>query len=604
MDLAFPVPDTGDSTASLAQRALALRRRDPAAARLLAERAVAAAALSGDKRTAHRAAAALGAVLAATPAEAARGRELLSAALAGCGAPGDERMRAEVLNELAASHLATFEHDSAIALAREGAAAGRAAGAADEEARGLRLAGAALAGKGEFVDALTTLLQAVAVHESIVSGAAEGMDEEARWERGELFGRIAIVYSNMDQFEQALAYYRVALEAFGEAHPRDAARTLYRMGIAAQELGDRAATEEFYRGSFALYEREGDRAGAAIGLLGMAKVMADRREWGEAERTVTRALAVFRADPAYEAFLADALWLLSDLHLQTGRAASALELLHEALPLYARTARPAAHEAHLQHRLSRACAALGRFEEALLHHERFHELRVKHLEEQASARMAAMMVRFDTERAVRDREIHRLRTIELEREVAERKEAEAALARARGELEEINRELHALTIRDPLTGAFNRRYLGQRLADALALAVRGVQPLGVMICDIDDFKRINDTFSHAVGDEVLRAVAGVLMRSVRQSDVVARFGGEEFVVLFPAATLRQAAAASEKVCRLVREVDWNAVHPGLAVTLSAGVAAAGRASTADALLAEADRRLYAAKRAGKDRVVA
>jgi diguanylate cyclase (GGDEF)-like protein len=228
---------------------------------------------------------------------------------------------------------------------------------------------------------------------------------------------------------------------------------------------------------------------------------------------------------------------------------------------------------------------------------------VRHLEEQANTRMAAMMVQFDTERAVKDREIHRLRTIELEREIAERKEAQAALARAHAELEARNRELHALTIRDPLTGVFNRRYLDQRLEDAIPLAVRGIQPLSVLMCDLDDFKRVNDTFSHAVGDEVLREVAAILRQHVRQSDVVARLGGEEFVVLFPATRLEQARAAAEKVCMLVREHAWEALQPGLTMTVSVGVAEASGPTTPEQFLATADARLYEAKRLGRDCVV-
>jgi diguanylate cyclase (GGDEF)-like protein len=303
-------------------------------------------------------------------------------------------------------------------------------------------------------------------------------------------------------------------------------------------------------------------------------------------------------------YYADAVWVLGDVHVHHGRHADALACFDEAHGLFLRTGRPAAHLAQLHRRFSRVYAAMGRFEEALGHHERFHLLRVQHLQEQANAKMAATMVQFDTERALQEREIHRLRSIELEREIAERREAEAALARAQAELEATNRELHALTIRDPLTGAFNRRYLDQRLAEALPLATRGVQPLSVMICDVDDFKRVNDTCSHAVGDEVLRTIAGILRQHVRQSDVVARFGGEEFVVLFPATTLEQAAVAGEKVCRLVREYPWPTIHPGLAVTISAGVAAAEGHPTSETLIAAADGRLYEAKRRGKDRVVA
>jgi two-component system cell cycle response regulator len=124
-----------------------------------------------------------------------------------------------------------------------------------------------------------------------------------------------------------------------------------------------------------------------------------------------------------------------------------------------------------------------------------------------------------------------------------------------------------------------------------------------MHCDVDDFKRINDTFSHAAGDDVLRAIAGILRQHVRQSDIVARFGGEEFVVLFPFATLRQATAAAEKLCALVREHAWSDIHPALAVTLSAGVAEAHGQPGHEALLAAADGRLYQAKRSGKNCVV-
>jgi diguanylate cyclase (GGDEF)-like protein len=103
---------------------------------------------------------------------------------------------------------------------------------------------------------------------------------------------------------------------------------------------------------------------------------------------------------------------------------------------------------------------------------------------------------------------------------------------------------------------------------------------------------------------VLCAVAAVLRQHVRQSDVVARFGGEEFVVLYPATTLEQAAAASEKLCALVREWAWPTLGKGLAVTISAGVAAAGGQPTHEKLLSAADAKLYEAKRLGKDRVAA
>jgi diguanylate cyclase (GGDEF)-like protein len=512
--------------------------------------------------------------------------------------------RCAQLTELAASRVVAFDYAAAVSHAREAAELARSLGLRREESRALLQLGIALTGTGQFADALDALLRALELHEALAAERPGDSDGEARWERGELFGRIAIVYSNLGQGEQALSYYRVALESFGGAHPLHAARTLYRMGIAATEiLGDGTRGEEYYRASLRIYEECGNREGVGLALIGLAGSLLGRGARDEAERTIRQALAALETEPAYVSYYADALWVLSDVLVRGERYADALASLERAHPIFLQTNRPAAHLSELHHRLSNVHAALGGYAEALRHHRRYHELQVEHLQGAADAKMAALMVQFDTAQALKDREIHRLRSIELEREVAERKEAEAALSRAQAELEERNRELHALTIRDPLTGAFNRRYLDQRLAEALPLAVRGIQPLGVMICDLDDFKRINDTFSHAVGDDVLRTVAALLRQHVRQSDVVARFGGEEFVVLFPATTLEQATAASEKVCALVREYGWEGLQAGLRVTISAGVAAATGQPTPEKLLSDADARLYEAKRLGKDRVV-
>jgi len=602
MEIAAPTLPSRADPAALCDRALALRHRDPAAAVQLAERAAALARDCGDEGVHRRARATLGACLGEVAAQLPRARDLLRGVLAACEAAADDALRCEVLNELAAVSIALYEMDDAANRAGAALELARGVGRRHEEARALRLLGTALTYLGEYGAALSTLLQALELHEALVPVTAAELADEQRWERGELFGRIAVVYSNMDQFQRALEYYTVALDTLGDRDPLLTARTLYRMGIADDEMNDVERGEAHYRACMELYQRAGDEPGAALGGMGLAKILLRRGEGEAAEALVRRALDVLGGD-AHLGYYADAVWVMGDVHMHHGRHAEALAAYQEAQALFRRTARPSSHEAHLQRRISRAYAALGRFDEALAHHERFHEFRVRQLEEQSNARVAAMMVQFDTERAMKDREIHRLRTIELEREIAERKEAEAALARAQAELEERNRELHALTIRDPLTGAFNRRYLDQRLAEAMPLAVRGLQPLGVMLCDVDDFKRVNDTFSHAVGDAVLREIAGILCRHVRQSDVVARWGGEEFVVLFPATTLEQAVAAAEKVCALVRGHSWDALQPGLRVTISAGVAAAAGHATPEALLADADARLYEAKARGKDCVV-
>ncbi|HEU0012340.1 MAG TPA: diguanylate cyclase [Longimicrobium sp.] len=599
---AAPAPPA-ETVASLCARALALRHREPGAAVELAECAVAAADALGDAGERRRARGALGGCLSLVPDEVLRARDMLHAVVRECQEAGDDALRCQALNELAANHVVPQEHAQAAHHARAALELARALGDRREEARALRLLGTARAGTGEFVPALEDLLAALAAHDA-AADAGGALDDAARWERATLFGRIAVVYSNMGQPEQAISYYQVSRDTFGERYPAQAAQTLYRMGIAAEELGDLDRAEAFHHESVRRNEALGEQEERALGMLGLCTVANLRGQWRDARAMLEEVMRVLGASPVHRSYYSDALWAMADAEFGLGRPAEALDCLRRALPVFEDARRPAAHRAHLHQRFSRIHRALGEMEQALDHFERFHELMMRHLQEQADSRMSEMMARFDTERALKDAEISRLRSVELEREIAERRQVEAALARAKEELEATNRELHALTIRDPLTGLFNRRHLDERFAEAFALARRGAMPLSVMICDLDDFKRINDTYSHGVGDEVLRAVAGILRRNVRQSDLVARVGGEEFVVLFPATTLEQAAAACEKLREQVAAHPWSDIRPGLAVTLSIGLAAAGEHATHEKLLSDADRNLYHAKRQGKNRVVA
>jgi diguanylate cyclase (GGDEF)-like protein len=169
----------------------------------------------------------------------------------------------------------------------------------------------------------------------------------------------------------------------------------------------------------------------------------------------------------------------------------------------------------------------------------------------------------------------------------------------------LREALREQSVRDGLTGLFNRRYLEATLDRELARAARAGTPLAVVMADIDHFKRINDTLGHDAGDDVLRAIARKLLGSVRASDIVCRYGGEEFVVLMPDASAEAAVARAERLRASLAELDppqgAGKVLPR--VTVSAGVAAyPDHAGSGAALIALADEALYAAKRNGRDQV--
>jgi diguanylate cyclase (GGDEF)-like protein/PAS domain S-box-containing protein len=181
--------------------------------------------------------------------------------------------------------------------------------------------------------------------------------------------------------------------------------------------------------------------------------------------------------------------------------------------------------------------------------------------------------------------------------------ANAQLADAKGQLELKNKRLITLSTRDGLTGIYNRRHLETQLAKEFARVTRYKLPLSVMICDIDDFKHVNDTFSHGIGDEVLRQVAAIMQQHTRDIDIVARYGGEEFVIVFPETKPEDAYQACEKIRLLVANQSWDDLAPGLRVTLSLGLTGHTTVHSHEEMLNRADTLLYNAKNTGKNRII-
>jgi diguanylate cyclase (GGDEF)-like protein/PAS domain S-box-containing protein len=165
--------------------------------------------------------------------------------------------------------------------------------------------------------------------------------------------------------------------------------------------------------------------------------------------------------------------------------------------------------------------------------------------------------------------------------------------------------LRSQSTKDVLTGLFNRRYLEESLEREIRRAARVDQPVGVVMFDLDHFKTFNDTFGHEAGDSVLRELGAFLSRNIRAEDIACRFGGEEFVLILPGATLEGGTSRAERLRSKVRELA--VLHQGKSVgmiTISVGVAAFPvHGLSVKEVIAAADAALYRAKRDGRDRVV-
>ncbi|MEW5871273.1 MAG: diguanylate cyclase [Chloroflexota bacterium] len=169
----------------------------------------------------------------------------------------------------------------------------------------------------------------------------------------------------------------------------------------------------------------------------------------------------------------------------------------------------------------------------------------------------------------------------------------------------LRETLRLLSVRDPLTGLYNRRYLEEALEREMHLARRYQRCLGVIMLDIDHFKQVNDNYGHAAGDAMLRALANFIIRTLRTEDIACRYGGEEFTIILPDTCLENSQRVAEKLWKGVRNLQAEYMGQSLvSITASFGVASyRGEPQTSRALLDEADQALYRAKQSGRDRVV-
>ena len=236
----------------------------------------------------------------------------------------------------------------------------------------------------------------------------------------------------------------------------------------------------------------------------------------------------------------------------------------------------------------------GRLEEAYDALERAAEL-----ERQAFRELSELQLRL--ERATLEASAARQTSAALAAKNRQLAEAHTELESRTGELEALQAQLQEQAERDWLTGLHNRRYLAREL-ERLGSEHRGGS-FSLAILDLDHFKSINDRFGHEAGDHVLVRVAGLLCDVLRQSDIVVRSGGEEFLVLMPDTEVRAATACCERIRQRISHESWEQVAAGLAVTASVGVASTDDPGRLAALTRSADQRLYEAKRSGRDRVI-
>ncbi len=176
------------------------------------------------------------------------------------------------------------------------------------------------------------------------------------------------------------------------------------------------------------------------------------------------------------------------------------------------------------------------------------------------------------------------------------------LEQSRDKIAEQREALRELSVRDELTGLYNRRFFNEEVNLLHANALRYGDNFCLVLGDVDHFKQINDNFSHTIGDKVLQVLADLMKKSVRDSDVVARFGGEEIILALPKMHSEDGYDFVDRIRQKIECYDWEAIESGLSVTMSFGVCDLKNSRGYEEMLHKADEQLYKAKDSGRNKV--
>ncbi|MBU0491661.1 MAG: GGDEF domain-containing protein [Chloroflexi bacterium] len=430
-------------------------------------------------------------------------------------------------------------------------------------------------------------------------GIAQEIDDEHA--RAVSMANIGVVYQNTGDPEKAAESFAEGAQIFRRVGDRQGeAACLNNLGFMYQQQGEHERALEYFLRAHQISGESGDRVNQAMTATNAGEVYALLGDDEAALDCLQRGLTIAReiGNPQVETA---AIWSLGGFLLDKRQFDQAIEQLGQGLAVAERIGyREWIYKTHES--LAEAYEQAGQMGSALEHYRAFHRVKEEVFNEESGRKTKTLMAQFQVEKAQREAEIYRLRNVELAQAHTELQALNQSLQAANAQIRHQAELLEQQTREDSLTGLYNRRYLDQQLALEFQRARRFGRPLAVVMADLDHFKRINDRYSHAMGDRVLQAVADILRQSCRETDFAARYGGEEFVLFLPETSAVDGAVICERIRQTVEAYDWAAIQPGLHVTISMGLAENEGHADHGALLRAADDRLYEAKRAGRNRV--
>lgn len=419
---------------------------------------------------------------------------------------------------------------------------------------------------------------------------------------------IGLIYEEIGDKDKALDFYNQSLKIgieIGDRHVQGVA--LMNVGNVYSQLGDATLAMNYHLESLKIRQEISDKEGEATSYINIGELHAKSSDLNHALVNYYKGLEIARQ--IGDRFLqATVLYDIGVLYSKQGNHSGAKTHLEHALGIAKEIgAKEVLYKSHKS--LSEACEAGGDFTSALKHFKSFGEVKEAVFNEAGEKRMRTLLIQAELEKTEQEKEIYRLKNVEIvkaNQELENRNEQLKESDKQKNQLlKELRRQAETLEKQaqeDSLTGLFNRRYADYQLSQEFKRAIRFGRTMAIAMADIDLFKAINDKFAHQIGDEVIRTVGQIMENSCRAIDTVSRYGGEEFLLIFPETAAVNAVVACEKIRKAVETFPWDQLISGLRVTVSIGLSDDLSVSTPDRMVAKADAKLYEAKESGRNRI--
>jgi diguanylate cyclase (GGDEF)-like protein len=461
--------------------------------------------------------------------------------------------------------------------------------------------------RGAMADALTNLQAAYRMNERL------GREPQ----RLDALTMIANVYADpqVGQYDKAIEYYRQLMSEYEKkGKPSDVADTLFNIGATFEMKGNFAAAEFNYRRALEAFEKLGQASDTAFTKRALGSSIMKQGRAREALPLLDAAIAYYEEKNNVDS-LAAAKQSRGMAYRRLGRFHEALQELSAARRFFESENNARFLEKNVEE-VALIQAKLGNWREAYEAGRRHATLQQSLAASRRDELSSRLRIEFDAEKKEQENRAlareNALRATAL-REAERNQKLQfvvialtALLAMALAILfwrQVVNtRRMRSMALTDELTRLPNRRHILTLVEIAFAAAKRDQRPTALIVFDIDRFKRINDTYGHAAGDQILQRVASTCRFELRPSDQVGRIGGEEFLVVLHDATASQANEIAERLRSAVEHIDFSGVAEGLRVTISLGVWVANEYAPSIAIAA-ADSLLYRAKETGRNRVV-